>query len=97
LVLNAPSGRWQADHTFNARMASRRPRELAVSALRKVRFTTDWRGARLPKPVSLLLTSVWDLTGTTKVFARDDATGLKRQLRETDLYRRTGYRDRADE
>jgi hypothetical protein len=75
LVLDAPSAGWRVDHTFDERMATGRPRHLAVSALREVRFTTDWQGARLPKPVSLLLASIWDLTGATRVFARDGTTG----------------------
>jgi len=76
LVLDAPNARWRVDHTFDERMASGRPRHLAVSALREVRFTTGWQGARLPKPVSLLLATFWDLTGAARVFSRDDATGL---------------------
>ena len=30
----------------------------------------------LPRPVSLLLASTWDLTGAARVFTRDDATGM---------------------
>jgi hypothetical protein len=50
-------------------------RDLAISALSEVSFATDGTGERLPGPVSLLLASTWDLTGTTRVFSRDDATG----------------------
>ena len=37
---------------------------------------TDGNGARLSAPVSLLLAANWDLTGTARVFSRDDATGI---------------------
>ena len=75
LVLDQPSGRWRVDQAFPGTMPSGRPRHLAVSALREVTFMTDGSGARLAQPVSLLLASTWDLTGTTQVFSRDDAGG----------------------
>ena len=50
-------------------------RDLAVSTLEEVTFATDGSGARLPAPVSLLIAANWDLTGTARVFSRDDATG----------------------
>src|SRR5260370_16588996 len=56
-------------------MPGGRPRDLAVSALNEVGFATTGTGVRLPQPVSLLMASTWDLTGTTRVFSRDDATG----------------------
>src|SRR5260370_18086300 len=56
-------------------MPGGRPRDLAVSALNEVGFATTGTGVRLPQPVSLLMASTWDLTGTTRVFRRDDATG----------------------
>jgi hypothetical protein len=75
LVLDRASGRWRVDHDFAERMRSGYPRDLAISALREIGFTTDWRGERLATPVSVLLAAFWDLTGTTRAFARDDATG----------------------
>src|SRR5260370_6428881 len=56
-------------------MPGGRPRDLAVSALNEVGFATTGTGVRLPQPVSLLMASTWDLTGTPRVFSRDDATG----------------------
>jgi hypothetical protein len=76
LVLDGPGARWRVDHDFDDRMPNGRPRDLAVSALREVHFSTDWQGTRLPNPVALLLAANWDLTGTTRAFARDDATGV---------------------
>jgi hypothetical protein len=75
LVLDAPDGAWRVDHAFDERMPNGRARDLAVSALTEVRFTTDASGAPLPKPVAMLVASTWDLTGATRVFSRDDATG----------------------
>jgi hypothetical protein len=75
LVLDEPGARWRLDHSFDERMPSGRPRDLAISALSEVSFATDGSGARLPTPVSLLIASTWDLSGTTRVFSRDDATG----------------------
>jgi hypothetical protein len=75
LVLDGAGAHRRADHTFDERMPNGRPRDLAVSALSEVSFATDGTGARLPRPVSLLIASTWDLTGATRVFARDDATG----------------------
>jgi hypothetical protein len=74
LVLDTPGGRWRVDHSFDERMANGRPRDLAMGALFEANFTTDARGAALPRPVSLLIASSWDLTGATRVFTRDDAT-----------------------
>ena len=75
LVLDGPGAGWRVDHDFDERMPSGRPRDLAVSALNEVGFATDWRGTRLPQRVTVLLAAVWDLTGTARAFARDDATG----------------------
>jgi hypothetical protein len=72
LVLDGPAARW---HGLDERMPDGRPRDLAVSALEEVTFTTDGKGARLPAPVSLLIAANWDLTGMARVFSRDDATG----------------------
>jgi hypothetical protein len=75
LVLDGSGARWRVEHAFDERMPNGRPRDLAVSALNEVGFATAGTGARLPQPVSLLMASTWDLTGTTRVFSRDDATG----------------------
>jgi len=74
LVLDAPGARWRVDHTFGDRLPDGRPRHLAVSALEAVIFATDGDGAQLLDPVSILIATTWDLTGTTRVFSRDDAT-----------------------
>jgi hypothetical protein len=50
-------------------------RDLAVGALAEAIFATDGFGRTLPRPISLLLASTWDLTGAARVFTRDDATG----------------------
>jgi hypothetical protein len=75
LVLDAPGMRWQVDHALDERRLNGRRRDLAVSALASVTFTTDGAGSALPQPVSVLLASTWDLTGASRVFARDDANG----------------------
>ena len=75
LVLDGPGARWRVDHGFDERMPDGRPRDLAVSALEEATFATDGGGARLPTSVSLLIAANWDLTGTARVFSRDDATG----------------------
>src|SRR6266568_8970514 len=72
LVLDESGARWRTDHSFDERMPSGRPRDLAISALSEVSFATDGAGARLPSPVSLLIASTWDLTGTARIFSRDD-------------------------
>jgi hypothetical protein len=75
LVLDKPGAAWRVDHAFEDRQPNGRLRDLAVGALAEARFATDESGARLPRPVSLLIASTWDLTGATRVFTRDDATG----------------------
>jgi hypothetical protein len=75
VMLDTPAGRWQVDHQFDELNANGRPRDLAVGALSEIRFTTDGGGAPLARPISLLIASTWDLTGATRVFTRDDATG----------------------
>ncbi len=75
LALDAAGGRWRVDHQFDERMPNGRPRDLAVGALFEARLTTDGSGTALPRPASLLIASNWDLTGATRVFTRDDATG----------------------
>jgi poly(A) polymerase len=69
------AARWRVDHAFDERLPDGRPRDLAISALEEVTFATDGSGARLAAPVHLLLAANWDLTGTARVFSRDDATG----------------------
>src|SRR5260370_27357854 len=75
LVLDGSGARWRVEHAFDEPMPGGRPRDLAVAALNEVGFATAGTGVRLPQPVSLLMASTWDLTGTTRVFSRDDATG----------------------
>jgi hypothetical protein len=75
VMLDAPGGRWRVDHQFDERNPNGRPRDLAVGALFEARFATDGRGVALPRPATLLVASNWDLTGATRVFTRDDATG----------------------
>jgi hypothetical protein len=74
LVLDGPRSSWRVDHAFEERLSSGRRRDLAVGALAEATFSTDGAGRSLPKPVSLLLASTWDLTGAARVFTRDDAT-----------------------
>jgi len=76
LVLDRPSMPWQVDHAFEERLPNGRWRDLAVGALAEANFATDSSGTPLPRPVSLLLSSTWDLTGAARVFTRDDATGV---------------------
>ena len=75
LVLDGPRAQWHVDHAFDERLPNGRARNLAVSALSEVTFATDAFGKRLSKPASLLIASTWDLTGSTRVFVRDDETG----------------------
>jgi hypothetical protein len=75
LVLDGPGTRWRIDHAFDEWLADGRRRDLAVSALEEVTFVTDGDGTLLPQPVSMLIAANWDLSGTTRVFSRDDATG----------------------
>jgi len=75
LVLDGPTAPWRLEHVFDARMPNGRMRDFAISALQSVHFATDRSGAALPAPVSILLASSWDRTGTDAVFSRDDATG----------------------
>jgi hypothetical protein len=75
LVLDAHGAAWRVDHKFDERMANGRPRDLAVGALFEASFATDGSGKALPGRVPLLIASNWDLTGATRVFTRDDASG----------------------
>jgi hypothetical protein len=75
LALDSAGGKWRVDHAFDDRMGNGQPRDLAVGALAEVAFATDAGGVALPRKVSLLIASNWDLTGATRVFTRDDATG----------------------
>jgi hypothetical protein len=76
LVLDGPKAAWRVEHVFDERLPSGRGRDLAVSALRSVVFATDGKGATLSKPAAMLIASTWDLTGASRVFSRDEATGL---------------------
>jgi poly(A) polymerase len=75
LVLDSPGASWRVEHVFDERMPAGRARDFAVSALNDIGFATDGNGARLPRPVTLLLASTWDLTGATRVFSRPEASG----------------------
>jgi hypothetical protein len=75
LVLDAPTARWRVDHSFDEKLADGRRRDLAVSALEAITFATNGNGPQLPVPVSMLIAGNWDLSGTTRVFTRNDATG----------------------
>ncbi len=75
LVLDAPGSSWRVDHGFDEWIAGGRRRDLAISALACITVATDGAGAALHEPVSILMTSAWDLTGATQVFSRDEGTG----------------------
>ena len=75
LVRDNSAAPWRVDHAFADLRPNGRPRELAIGALAEATFSTDRTGRKLAGPVSLLLASTWDLTGSTRVFVRDDATG----------------------
>jgi hypothetical protein len=66
---------WRVDHTIEERLPNGRWRDLAVGAFAEGDFLTDGSGVPLPRRVSLLLASTWDLTGAARVFTRDDVTG----------------------
>src|ERR1700730_4766580 len=51
-VLDGSGARWRVDHSFNERMPSGRPRDLAISALREVSFATDDKGERCSRAVA---------------------------------------------
>jgi hypothetical protein len=72
LVLDGPGRPWRVDRTFDDRLARGRRRHLAVSALAVARFGTGNTGTPLLAPVSLLLASTWDVTGTRTVFVRNE-------------------------
>ena len=80
LVLDAPDGRWRVDRAFEERMPNGRWRNLAIGALAEAIFATDGDGRPLPRPVPLLLSSTWDLTGAARVFTRD---GVERSTSRT--------------
>jgi hypothetical protein len=75
LVLDGPTAAWRVEHVFDARMPSGQMRDFTISVLQSVRFTTDRNAMALPAPVSILLASSWDRSGTDEIFSRDDATG----------------------
>lgn len=76
LVLDRADGGWRVDHAFDERMPRGHPRDFAVSALADVTFATDANGRPLPMPATMLIASVWDLTGAQRVFSRGAATGF---------------------
>jgi hypothetical protein len=75
LVLDASGARWRVDHSFDEQLPDGRRRDLAVSALDEVTFRTDANGTRLPAPITMLIAANWDLSGASRVFSRDNATG----------------------
>jgi hypothetical protein len=75
LALDSAAASWRVDHAFAQRLPDGRWRDLAVGALAEATFSVDGTGRRLARPVSILLASTWDLTGASRVFVRDDATG----------------------
>jgi len=75
LVLDRADGRWRVDQGFEERLANGRVRDLAVGALTEAVFATDRTDGLLPRPVQLLIASTWDLTGTARIFTRNDASG----------------------
>jgi hypothetical protein len=74
-VLDRPDGQWRVDYAFDEQLPNGRPRNLAVAALGEVMFATDATGAKLDKPVAMMVATTWDLTGEARVFTRDDAIG----------------------
>jgi hypothetical protein len=76
LVLDRTDAHWRVDHLFDEQLPDSRRRDLAVSALKEITFGTYGNGARLPSPVSMLIAANWDLSGTARVFSRDDAAVL---------------------
>src|SRR5262249_32900977 len=69
LVLDAPGAAWRVEHGLDEWIARERRRDLAISALACIDFSTDGAGAPLRSPVSFLLASAWDLTGATQEFS----------------------------
>lgn len=67
LVLDKPGGRWRVDQQFDAKQWR--------ASLDSVTFTTDGQGKKLPKPVSMLLSSPTDPQGKVVLYGRDDGTG----------------------
>lgn len=67
LVLDRPGSQWRVDHQFDAKQWR--------ASLDSVTFTTDGQGKRLPKPVSMLLSSPTDPQGKVVLYGRDDETG----------------------
>lgn len=75
LWLDGTGRRWRLDHAFEERLPGGRWRDLAVGALKEAVFATEGSGRPLPAPVAILVASTWDLSGASRVYARDDATG----------------------
>ncbi len=71
LVKKSATGQWEVDLEAG-------PEFIRLSFMKSVAFTTDGRGHRLPKPVSVLVsgTGAWRSQPTgVVVFSRNDATG----------------------
>src|SRR5260221_11470963 len=75
LALDGPNTAWRVEQVFDERLPGGRGRDLAVSALGSISFATGSSGEVLSKPVAMLVASTWDLTGATRVFSRDEASG----------------------
>jgi hypothetical protein len=75
LILDQPGGQFRVDYAFEGSMPSGIARNLTVGVIGETNFNTDATGKPLAEPVFMLLASTWDLTGETRVFSRDDATG----------------------
>lgn len=70
LVLDGSRGAWRAEPALEQWQHNNRPRNLAVSALTSVTFTTALDGSALSPTTSLLLAGAWDLAGFSQVFVR---------------------------
>ena len=65
LVLDGPGVPWRVDHAFEERLPMAGGATSPSGALAEADFATDGSGVPLPRPVSLLLASTWDLTGAS--------------------------------
>ncbi|HWM95358.1 MAG TPA: hypothetical protein VN493_31685 [Thermoanaerobaculia bacterium] len=67
LVLDRPDGEWRVDYEFGQKKWR--------ANLDSFTFTTDGRGRKLDKPVSILVGAPADFGGEIVLYSRDDATG----------------------
>lgn len=67
LVLDRPGGSWRVDREFD-------PKQWRAS-LDSITFTTDGHGAKLARPVSMLVSAPTDPGGKIVLHSRDDQTG----------------------